>query len=65
MFMYGFHNAGRNNNLMIPNKSFENVVQFKCLGSTITNKNCVQVSSEHFDTDLFRIFCLPVSSLKT
>jgi len=29
------------NNMMTPNKFFENVTNFKDLGETVTNKNCI------------------------
>jgi hypothetical protein len=32
-------NSGQNQNIRIANESFENVVKFKYLGSTITNQN--------------------------
>ena len=35
-------NAGRSHNIKIDNSSFENVEQFKYLGTTITNQNSIQ-----------------------
>jgi hypothetical protein len=32
-------NAGQNHNIKIANRSSENVVKFKCLRMTVTNKN--------------------------
>jgi hypothetical protein len=32
-------NAGRSHDILIANKSFENVTEFKYLGTTVTNKN--------------------------
>jgi len=35
------HNAGQNHNSLTANKCFGNVTTFKCLGTTVTNHNCI------------------------
>jgi hypothetical protein len=35
-------NAGQNREINIGNRSFENVSQSKCLGTTVTNQNLIQ-----------------------
>jgi hypothetical protein len=35
-------NVGQNRDIKIANRSFENVLQFKYLGTTVTNQNMIQ-----------------------
>jgi hypothetical protein len=42
MVMSRNQNAGQNHKIKIDNKSFERVEQFKCLGTTLTNRNSIQ-----------------------
>jgi hypothetical protein len=39
-------NEGKNYDIKIANRSFENVVQFKYLGTTVSNQNFIQVEIE-------------------
>jgi len=39
MFRSSYQNVGKNHNLVLTNRSFENVVQFRHVGKTVTNKN--------------------------
>jgi hypothetical protein len=41
MIMSRYQTAGQNYNLMTADKSFENVVQFKYLGTSETNQNYI------------------------
>jgi hypothetical protein len=40
--MYRYEVTPQNHNMKIGNKCFENVAQFKCFGTTITNQNLIQ-----------------------
>jgi hypothetical protein len=42
MLLSHHHNAGQNRDIKIANRSFENVSQFKYLGTTVTNQNLIQ-----------------------
>jgi len=41
MIMSCEENAGKNHNTETRNKSFERVEHFQCLGTTLTNQNCI------------------------
>jgi hypothetical protein len=42
MLASGDQNAGQNRDIKIVNRSFENVSQFRYLGTTVTNQNFIQ-----------------------
>jgi hypothetical protein len=42
MIMSRYPNSGQNQNIRIANESFENVVKFKYLGTTLTNQNDIR-----------------------
>jgi hypothetical protein len=46
MLLYCQQNAGQNHHIKIGNKCFENVAQFRYLGTTITNQNLIQEEIE-------------------
>jgi hypothetical protein len=41
MLLSRHQNAGQNHNIKTGDRSFENVLQFKCLGMTVTNQNLI------------------------
>jgi hypothetical protein len=43
MLLSRHQNAGQNHDAKIANRSFENAAQFKYLGTTVTNRNLIQV----------------------
>jgi hypothetical protein len=42
MLVFRDQNAGQNREIKIGNKLFENVLQFKYLGTSVTNQNLIQ-----------------------
>jgi hypothetical protein len=42
MLLSRHQNAGQNRDLKIPNRCFENMAQFKCLGTTVADQNFLQ-----------------------
>jgi hypothetical protein len=42
MLLSRHQNAGRNHNIKIANRCFENVAQFRYLGTTVTDQNLIQ-----------------------
>jgi hypothetical protein len=42
MFLSRHQNAGQNHNIKIGDRFFENVAEFKYLGTTVTNKNLIE-----------------------
>jgi hypothetical protein len=42
MFLSRHQNAGQNHDIKLGNRCFENVAQFRYLGTTITNQNLIQ-----------------------
>jgi hypothetical protein len=42
MYEYRHQNAGQNHNIKTGNRCFENVAQFRYLGTTVINQNLIQ-----------------------
>jgi hypothetical protein len=42
MLLSRHQNAGQNHDISLANRSFDNVAQFKYLGTTVTNQNLIQ-----------------------
>jgi hypothetical protein len=46
MLLFHHQNAGQNHHIKIANKCFENVVEFRYLGTTITSQNLIKGGNE-------------------
>jgi hypothetical protein len=46
MLLSRHQNAGQNHYMMVSNRCHDNVAQFRCLGTTTTNKNLIQEEIE-------------------
>jgi len=70
MVMFRHQNAGQIRKLLTDNKSFKNVANFKYLGTTLTDQNCIQeeirsgLNSGNARYYSVQSYCLPSSSLK-
>jgi len=70
-FMFHYRNTEKVRNLVTTNKSDENEAKCKYFRTTATDRNCIheeiksRLNSGNACYHQFRIFCLPVSSLKT
>jgi hypothetical protein len=47
MLLSRHQNAGQNHDINIGNRCYENVSQFRYLGTTIKNRNLIQEEIEH------------------
>jgi hypothetical protein len=71
MIMSRHPNSGQNQNIRIPNESFEKVAKFRYLGTALTNQNDIhdEIKSRLNSGDACHhsaeMFCLPVSYQKT
>jgi hypothetical protein len=48
MWLSRHQNAGRNHDIKVANRSFENVTQFKYLGTTVKIQNLIQEEENEF-----------------
>jgi len=46
MVMSWHQKVGKNHNLLVVNKSFENMARFKYFGTTVTNQNSIHKETE-------------------
>ena len=62
MVMSRDKHAGRSHSMKIDNNSFERVEEFKYLGTTLTNQNCIQeeIMGRLKSGNACKIFCLLV-----
>jgi hypothetical protein len=73
MLMYYHENAGKNHNIKIANRPFENVVKFKYFETTVTNQNLnrkeikikLNLGNVCYQSVQFRHFCLLICCLGT
>jgi hypothetical protein len=49
MLLSCHQNVGQNRDIKIANRSFENVSEFKYLGTTVTNQNLIQEKIEEIE----------------
>jgi hypothetical protein len=50
MSEFRHQNAGQNRDLKIGNRSFDNVSQFKYLGTTVTNQNLIEQENKRLNS---------------
>jgi len=64
IFMSHRQNARQNHNLMLGNKTFENVAKFRYFGTAVTNENSIREEIKSRLNSVNAYSCLPVSYLK-
>jgi hypothetical protein len=71
MLMSRSHNVGQKHSIKIANRSFEDVVKIKYLGTTLTDQDCMhkEITADEIQgmlgTIQIRAFCPPVCCLGT